>query len=94
MRSRIIVFVAIMVTGIIIAGFINKYYFSDEYRNPDNKLRIINPSDVNFHLVDSSIAHVKEGHTIGDFSFTNQLGDQITQEGIFPRFMSQKCCNQ
>jgi len=68
-----------MVTGMIIAGFINKYYFSEEYRNPDNELRVINPSDVNFHLVDSSIAHVKEGHTIGDFSFTNQLGNKITQ---------------
>jgi protein SCO1 len=79
MRARILAFAIIMVTGMIIAGFINKYYFSDDYRNPDNKLRIINPSDVNFHLVDSSIAHVKEGHTIGDFSFTNQLGDQITQ---------------
>ena len=80
MRARILVFIVILVTGMIIAGFVNKYYFSDEYRNPNNKLTVINPSDVNFHLVDSSIAHVKEGHTIGDFSFTNQLGNQITQE--------------
>jgi protein SCO1/2 len=80
MRLRIIIFSAIVITGMIIAGFINKHYYSDDYRNPDNKLKIINPSDVNKHLVDSSITHVKEGHTIGDFSFTNQLGEQITQE--------------
>lgn len=79
MRSTIIVFIVILVTGMIIAGFINKYYYSAEYRNEENKLRVINPSDVNKALVDSSIAHVKEGHTIGDFSFTNQLGNKITQ---------------
>ncbi|MBK6952555.1 MAG: SCO family protein [Crocinitomicaceae bacterium] len=80
MRLRIILFSAIVITGMIIAGFINKYYYSDDYRNPNNRLKIINPTDVNAHLVDSSIAHVKEGHTIGDFSFTNQLGEEITQE--------------
>jgi len=80
MRTRLILVTLILVTGMIVAGFINKYYYSDEYRNPNNKLKVINPSDVNSNLVDSSIAHVKEGHTIGDFSFTNQLGNQITQE--------------
>ncbi len=80
MRLRIIIFSAIVITGMIIAGFVNKYYYSDDYRNPNNRLKIINPTDVNAHLVDSSIAHVKEGHTIGDFSFTNQLGEEITQE--------------
>lgn len=80
MRLRIILFSAIVITGMIIAGFVNKYYYSDDYRNPNNRLKIINPTDVNAHLVDSSIAHVKEGHTIGDFSFTNQLGEEITQE--------------
>jgi protein SCO1/2 len=80
MRLRIILFSAIVITGMIIAGFVNKYYYSDDYRNPNNRLKVINPTDVNAHLVDSSIAHVKEGHTIGDFSFTNQLGEEITQE--------------
>lgn len=80
MRLRIILFSAIVITGMIIAGFVNKYYYSDDYRNPNNRLKIINPTDVNAHLVDSSIAHVKEGHTISDFSFTNQLGEEITQE--------------
>lgn len=80
MRNRLIIVSTIIVTGMLIAGFINKYYFSDNYRNPNNKLKVINPSDVNTALVDSSIAHVSDGHTIGDFSFTNQLGNTITQE--------------
>lgn len=80
MRYRIIVFVLILITGIIIATFVNKHYYSDDYRNPNNKLKVINPDDVNDALVDSSIAHVKEGHTVGDFSFTNQLGEEISQE--------------
>jgi protein SCO1/2 len=80
MRLRIIIFSAIVITGMIIAGLINKHYYSDDYRNPNNKLKIINPTDVNKHLVDSSIMHVSEGHTVGDFSFTNQLGIEITQE--------------
>ncbi|MBI3136370.1 MAG: SCO family protein [Bacteroidetes bacterium] len=80
MRNRLIIVSTIIVTGMLIAGFINKYYFSDDYRNPNNKLKVINPSDVNTALVDSSIAHVSDGHTIGDFSFTNQLGNTITNE--------------
>lgn len=82
MRNRIIAFSIILITGIIIATFVNKYYYSDDYRNPSNRLKVINPNDVNSALVDSSIAHVKEGHTIGDFSFTNQLGEEITQEDL------------
>ena len=80
MRNRIIALSAILITGMLIAGFINKYYFSDDYRNPDNKLKVINPSDVNHHLVDSSVAHIKEGHTVAPFSFTNQLGETITEK--------------
>lgn len=79
MRKRIIALSAIVITGMIIAGFINKYYFSEDFHNPNNKLKVINPSDVNKHLVDSSVAHINEGHTIADFSFTNQLGETITQ---------------
>lgn len=80
MRNRIIALSAILITGMLIAGFINNYYFSDEYHNPNNKLKVINPSDVNHHLVDSSVAHINEGHTIAPFSFTNQLGETITEK--------------
>lgn len=82
MRSRIIVFSVIVISGMLIAGFINKYYSSDEYRNPNNKLKVINPNDVNPSLVDSSLAHVKDGHVVGDFSFQNQMGETITQQNL------------
>jgi len=82
MRLRLIVVSVIVVSGMLIAGFINKYYYSDDYRNPNNKLQIINPSDVNKSLVDSSIAHVSDGHTVGDFSFINQEGEEITQQNL------------
>ena len=82
MRTRLLVLGIILATGMLIAGLINKYYYSEEYRNPDNQLAVINPSDVNASLVDSSIAHVSEGHTIADFSFVNQLGDTITQQDL------------
>lgn len=82
MRNRILAFSIILITGIIVATFINYHYHSDDYRDPNNRLKVINPSDVNAALVDSSVAHIKEGHTIGDFSFTNQLGAVITQEDL------------
>lgn len=82
MRFRLILVGSIVITGMIIAGFINKYYFSDDYRNPNNRLKVINPTDVNEALVDSSIAHIKEGHTVGEFAFKNQEGILITQEDL------------
>ncbi|MBK7130985.1 MAG: SCO family protein [Crocinitomicaceae bacterium] len=82
MRTRLIVLVIILAVGMLIAGLINRYYYSEEYRNPENQLAVINPADVNASLVDSSIAHVSEGHTVSDFSFVNQLGDTITQQDL------------
>lgn len=89
MRKRVIIFAIIVVTGMLIAGLMNKYYLNDQYYNTpeyrelnDNRLVIINPTDVNSKLVDSSIAHVAEGHVVGDFSFINQLGKEITQKDL------------
>ncbi|MDD3003724.1 SCO family protein [Flavobacterium sp.] len=47
---------------------------------PKKRLPIMNPSDVNAELVDSTIQHVSKYHTIADFSFTNQNGKTITQK--------------
>lgn len=47
---------------------------------PQKKLRIYQPADFNPELVDSTIVHVKNYHTIADFSLTNQNGETITQE--------------
>jgi protein SCO1/2 len=48
--------------------------------NPKKKLPIMNPSDVNPELVDSTVQFVSKYHTIGDFSFLNQNGKTITQK--------------
>lgn len=47
---------------------------------PKKRLPIMNPSDVNPELVDSTIQHVSKYHTIADFSFTNQNGKTVTQK--------------
>ena len=47
--------------------------------NPKEKpLPIINPVDVNPEMVDSSISRKGFGHTIGDFSFTDQNGKEFS----------------
>jgi protein SCO1/2 len=47
---------------------------------PKKRLPIMNPSDVNVELVDSTVQHVSKYHTIADFSFLNQNGKTITQK--------------
>lgn len=48
--------------------------------NPKKKLPIMNPSDVNPELVDSTVQFISKYHTINDFSFINQNGKIITQK--------------
>lgn len=48
--------------------------------NPEKRLPIYNPVDVNPRLVDESLFHVRNNHTIADFSLTNQNGETITQK--------------
>lgn len=47
---------------------------------PKKTLPIMNPSDVNPEMVDSTVQYVSKYHKIGDFSFTNQNGKTITQK--------------
>ena len=44
------------------------------------ELPIYNPSDINPKLVDKSLRHKDENHTVSDFSLINQNGKIITQE--------------
>lgn len=65
----------------------NMNHYSDNPDSPinrsqNNRLRVINPADVNPSLVDSSIQSVNKDHTISDFSFLNQLGDTITKADV------------
>ncbi len=48
--------------------------------NPEKRLPIYNPADVNPRLVDKSVKHVRKNHKIADFSLMNQNGENITQE--------------
>ena len=51
-------------------------------KNTQEPLPIINPTDLKKELVDPELLAVGQGHTIGDFSFTNQDGRTITQKEI------------
>lgn len=87
MKNRIILFGLIVATGITIAGIMNMQHYADDPDSPvnrsqNNRLRIINPSDVNPTLVDSSIQDVTTDHHISDFAFLNQLGDTITRSDM------------
>ena len=46
---------------------------------PTERLKIYQPAEVNFELVDSTLQHVKKYHTIADFSLINQNGKTVTQ---------------
>lgn len=48
--------------------------------NPDKRLPIYSPADVNPRLVDDEVRHIRKGHTISDFSLINQNGEIITQK--------------
>jgi protein SCO1 len=48
----------------------------------ERKLPILNPTDVNGALVDSSLHNKGVNHTILDFHLTNQNGKNVTQEII------------
>ena len=81
-------FLLIVAIGITIAGIMNMQHFDQENpesginRSENNRLRVINPSDVNPKLVDPSVQGVTKDHTIADFSFQNQLGDTITKADV------------
>ncbi|MFK8044976.1 MAG: SCO family protein [Crocinitomicaceae bacterium] len=87
MKTRIILFSIIVITGAIIANYMIRTKAENqntiEYREKiDNKLKVVNPFDVNPDLVDSTLQLKRTGHTISDFSFINQYGDTITQDSL------------
>jgi protein SCO1/2 len=51
-------------------------------KNDQKPLPIINPTDLKKELVDPELLAVGQGHTIGNFSFTNQDGITITEKEI------------
>jgi len=68
-------FASILTVGLVfsIAVFIGYILLT-----PEKRLPVYSPSDVNPRLVDFSIQHIKNNHTIADFSLVNQNGEKIT----------------
>lgn len=46
----------------------------------EKRLPIYSPSDVNPKLVDASVKHIKNNHTIASFNLINQNGENITNK--------------
>lgn len=87
MRNRLLILGLILAVGMTIAGLLNMEHYSDDpdsatNRSSNNRLRVINPSDVNPKLVDPSVQEVNKDHSINDFSFLNQLGETITKKDV------------
>lgn len=57
-------------------------YFMIKPKEAEKPLPVINPIDVQEDMVDPELARIGYGHTIGKFSFTDQLGETITQEDV------------
>lgn len=72
---RVIFLLVLFIVGIIVAYNIMKP--SDE-----KPLPIINPIDLEEDLVDPELLRIGYGHTIGNFSFTDQEGKTITQNNV------------
>lgn len=72
---RVVILLVIFIVGVIIAYNMTKP--SDE-----KPLPIINPIDVQEDLVDPEMLRIGYGHTIGNFSFTDQNGKTITQNDV------------
>lgn len=47
-----------------------------------DKLKILNPKDVNSELVDSALQNLGHGHVVQDFAFVNQYGEQISEKTV------------
>ncbi|MFK8039109.1 MAG: SCO family protein [Crocinitomicaceae bacterium] len=87
MKTRLILFSIVLLVGVLIASYMirtkTEQQNTVEYREKiDNKLKTINPFDVNPALVDSALQLKRTGHLISDFSFVNQYADTITKVDI------------
>ena len=76
MKRTILSLILVAVIIITIATFI---LYEEKY---ERKLPILNPTDVNYVLVDSSLHNKGVNHTILDFQLINQNGENVSQEII------------
>ena len=71
--AKILSLVVIVGVGIMVGYYIQQ---------PDPRLPIINPSDLNPALVDDEVERTGRNHRIGDFALIDQDGDTITQANL------------
>jgi protein SCO1 len=57
-------------------------YILSPKNEAEQPLKVLNPNDINPELVDSLLHGIGHGHTIQNFSFTNQYGETISQKTV------------
>ncbi|MBL4594760.1 MAG: SCO family protein [Flavobacteriales bacterium] len=72
--KKLIPVIIILVIGIAVAYYMIK----------DNKpkLKVFNPIDINPELVDESVRNVDKFHRVGEFSLTDQDGNEVTEKNF------------
>jgi protein SCO1 len=79
MKKVVLIFLLIFAVAVGIAYKMN----SDQANKQAHVLKVYNPVDIiEKSLVDSTLLRKGHGHTIGDFSFTNQYGETVTQQDV------------
>ncbi|PWL32793.1 MAG: SCO family protein [Fluviicola sp. XM-24bin1] len=69
----------ILVLVITVAGISAAYFITTDKKE---QLPVLNPNELNPEVVDESVRNIGYGHTIGNFSMTNQYGKEITESEI------------
>ncbi|MCR9171063.1 MAG: SCO family protein [bacterium] len=64
---------------ITVAGIGAAYFIMTDKKE---KLPVLNPNELNPEVVDASVRDIGHGHTIGEFSLTNQNGETITENEV------------
>lgn len=77
MKKTIILFCSILFTGILIAWYLNY----DQYKK-QNAPGVVNPSQVNKELVDTSMQGISTGHRVSGFHLINQDGKEVDESLI------------
>lgn len=73
---RLLVILGIVIVGITVAYFISKDQIEKK------KLPVIQPKDLKSEMVNPELLRVGIGHRIGDFSFLNQNGKEISLDDV------------
>lgn len=72
--KRILALLVLFIIGVTIAYFM--------MLPKEKPLPVINPVDLEEEMVDPEMLRIGNGHRVGNFSFTNQYGETITQNSV------------